>query len=169
MGVAIIVGIVVTLVILCLIVLHIPPTTWFGKFLTNPKSADLFAQIAQSAVTTIRSYDKFVPLDDQDVRRYLLASWYWYVNESNDILTPTYQDVIEKAYWDAEEELRLEAQEAYITAKGLARDYVLTRFTTILKNNPNVPDLLEDVLITIADKAKFEKAMVNEDITDKVA
>ena len=48
MGVAIIVGIVVALVLTCLVVLHIPPTTWFGKFLTHPKSADLFAQIAQS-------------------------------------------------------------------------------------------------------------------------
>ena len=169
MGVAIIVGIVVALVLTCLVVLHVPPSSWFGKFLTQPKSADLFAQIAQSAVTTIRSYDKFIPLEDQDVRRYLLASWYWYVNESNDVLTPTYQDVVEKAYWDAEENIRAEAEEAYMSVKGLARDYVLTRFTTILKNNPNVPDLLEDVLITIADKAKFEKAMVKEDIADKAA
>lgn len=169
MGVATIVGIVVLLVLTCLVVLHVPPSSWFGKFLTQPKSADLFAQIAQSAVTTIRSYDKFIPLEDQEIRRYLLASWYWYVNESNDVLTPTYQDVVEKAYWDAEENIRAEAEEAYMSVKGLARDYVLTRFTTILKNNPNVPDLLEDVLITIANKAKFEEAMVKEDISDKVA
>lgn len=169
MGVAIIVGIVVVLVLMCLVILHVPPSSWAGKFITQPESVDLFAQIAQSAVTTIRSYDKFIPLEDQEIRRYLLASWYWYVNESNDVLTPTYQDVIEKAYWDAEEKVRAEAEEAYMSVKGLARNYVLARFTAILKNNPNLPDLLEDVLITIADKAKFEEAMVKEDISDKVA
>lgn len=165
MSVISIIGIVLVLVGLCLTVLYFPPMQFIKRLNTDSTTPDFFAQFVDHATQVLHSLDTFVELDIKDVRRYLLAAWYWFVMVDESGISQKYREVFTTAYWNMSNEMREEAYAAYSGIKNLARNYVIARITGLLTQFPDSPELLKEALDQIANRNTYEQTIAEKQLT----
>lgn len=164
MSAGLIVGIVVACVLVCLLVIKINPGNVLDRLKTVSVTEVLDA-FATGAVVATKAWHHLLPMTDDHTRKYLLATWYWFVFSGDGIISEEHLKGFRSAWEDLSSEYKKEAADAYMDLVEGHRDLLAEQIASVLRKKNIDVAKLKEILCVISDRKVFLKHCSCEEAT----